>query len=142
MLCEIKQIKNTTSSLESIFEELSFLRAEYPGFYNWYYKKIIPGLEKGSRKVFIAQSPSSFGKIDGLLILKDTPENIWNITSKNSGISLDFFNSYFKNKKVAYAYVLSNPIIYNKPISLEDLNIKAAPQSYIYIDYTQYEKLH
>ena len=97
-----------------------------------------------NKMVIYETSPISkiIGEVDVLDILEDTPENIWNITSKNSGISLDFFNSYFKNRKVAYAYVLSNPVIYKKPICLKELNIKAAPQSYIYIDYTQYEKLH
>lgn len=43
-----------------------------------------------------------------------------------------FWNA-FENYDFAYAYVLENPIRYSKAISLEELNIKNAPQSYIYI---------
>ena len=41
--------------------------------------------------------------------------------------------SYFRNRKYAYAYVLDNPVIYNKQINLSELNIKYAPQSFAYI---------
>ena len=73
MLCNIEQIKENSIILSSIFEELSFLRSEYPEFYKWFFNKVIPGVENGTRKIFIAKTPYSFGKINGVLILKDTP---------------------------------------------------------------------
>ena len=72
MICKIRELKKSSSSLDSVFGEIAFLRAEYPDFYNWFYNKVVPGLENGSRKIFIAQTPFSFGKIDGILILKDS----------------------------------------------------------------------
>ena len=70
MICNIKQINNVDSKIDSIFSELSFLRAEYPGFYDWFFGKVISELSNGSRKIFLAQTPLSFGKVNGVLILK------------------------------------------------------------------------
>ena len=70
MICNIKRITAVDSKIDSIFSELSFLRTEYPEFYSWFYDKVVPELSNGSREVFIAQTPLSFGKVNGVLILK------------------------------------------------------------------------
>lgn len=72
MACNIKRITAVDSKIDSIFSELSFLRTEYPEFYSWFYDKVVPGLSNGSREVFIAQTTLSFGKVNGVLILKNT----------------------------------------------------------------------
>lgn len=72
MICNIKRITDVDSKIDSIFSELSFLRTEYPGFYTWFYNKVIPGLSNDSRKVFLAKTSISFGKVNGVLILKDS----------------------------------------------------------------------
>ncbi len=72
MACNIKRITAVDSKIDSIFSELSFLRTEYPEFYSWFYDKVIPELSNGSREVFIAQTPLSFGKVNGVLVLKNT----------------------------------------------------------------------
>lgn len=73
------------------------------------------------------------GEVSVLKILKDTPENIWTLTNRNAGIVNKAFMKYFGNHEFAYAYVLENPIKYDRQISLKELNILAAPQSYLYI---------
>ena len=72
MACNIKRITAVDSKIDSIFSELSFLRTEYPEFYSWFYDKVVPGLSNGTREVFIAQTTLSFGKVNGVLILKNT----------------------------------------------------------------------
>lgn len=67
-------------------------------------------------------------------IYEDTPENIWLKTNKFSGINKDDFFDYYKNRKNAVAIEISDLIIYEKPLLLNEIkeNLKA-PQSYCYI---------
>ena len=92
--------------------------------------------KKNISKIIIYEtSPVSkiVGEVSVLNILKDSPEKIWNLTFKNAGIEKPKFMKYFKNHEFAYAYALSNPIKYGRPIPLSDMNISSAPQSYLYI---------
>lgn len=67
-------------------------------------------------------------------ILEDTPENIWLKTNKFSGINKDDFFKYYKDRKNAVAIEISELIVYEKPLLLNEIkeNLKA-PQSYCYI---------
>lgn len=69
---EIKQIKDYDLRLNHIFGNLSFLRTEYPDFTSWFYDKVVPGLENGSRDIFIATSSRDYNHANGILILKNT----------------------------------------------------------------------
>lgn len=66
-------------------------------------------------------------------ILEDTPDKIWSITEKDSGINKKFFDDYFKDKEKAVAYKLTNIVKYNSPKELSSYGVKTAPQSYVYI---------
>jgi len=66
-------------------------------------------------------------------ILEDSPEVIWNETKDASGIDLNFYEEYFKDRKIAVAYKLNNIKKYDKPKSLLNYGIKSAPQSYVYV---------
>ncbi|MBQ9313711.1 MAG: hypothetical protein IJ220_01730 [Clostridia bacterium] len=66
-------------------------------------------------------------------ILEDSPEVIWNETKDESGINLNFYEQYFKNRNKAVAYKLKDIKKYNKPKSLLNYGIKSAPQSYVYV---------
>ena len=70
-------------------------------------------------------------EIDG--ILYDTPENIWQITQEFAGITQDYFDKYFYNRKIAYAIKIGNI----KQYELEPKDIIKqfkAPQSFMYRD--------
>ena len=70
-------------------------------------------------------------EIDG--ILYDTPENIWQITQEFAGITQDYFDKYFYNRKIAYAIKIGNI----KQYELEPKDIIkqfTAPQSFMYWD--------
>lgn len=66
-------------------------------------------------------------------VLELSPEDLWNETKEFSGISKDFYDDYFKNRDVAYAYKLGKIKVYKKPKSLLDFGIKCAPQSFVYV---------
>ena len=70
-------------------------------------------------------------EIDGILF--DTPENIWQITQEFAGITQDYFDKYFYNRKIAYAIKIGNI----KQYELEPKDIIKqfkAPQSFMYWD--------
>ena len=69
------------------------------------------------------------------MVMKDTPQNIWDVTQNESGVSYEFFMNYFNEVSIAYAikfrniYKLPNPV----DITLID-SVKGAPQSYQYVN--------
>lgn len=73
------------------------------------------------------------GEVEVLDILEMDKQKLWNITKKEAGISKEFFDLYYVNKKTAVAYKLGNVIEYERPKSLEELGIKMAPQSFVYM---------
>ena len=66
-------------------------------------------------------------------ILEDSPDRIWDKTKKYSGIDLNFYQKYFKGRSKAIAYKLTNIKKYDSPKELSSYGIKAAPQSFVYI---------
>ena len=66
-------------------------------------------------------------------ILMMKPEELWEETKEQSGITKSFFDSYFKNRDVAYAYKLGKVKVYEQPKTLEDFGLRCAPQSFAYI---------
>ena len=85
----------------------------------------------------IMYATKPIGKIVGEIkfntILVDTPENIWNKTKRNAGVSEKFFFDYFQNKELAHAIKIDKVIKYNKAINPNDIYNKfTAPQSFIY----------
>lgn len=66
-------------------------------------------------------------------VLNFSPKEVWQLTSQASGISQDFFFSYFEGRENAYAIEIEDIKFYTEPISLQDLGVKRAPQSFQYI---------
>ena len=66
-------------------------------------------------------------------ILEDSPDRKWEKTKKYSGIDLNFYQKYFKDRSKAIAYKLTNIKKYDSPKELSSYGIKAAPQSFVYI---------
>lgn len=66
-------------------------------------------------------------------ILNDDVETIWNKTALYSGISRDFYLSYFSNKEKAYAIKIGKTKRYRQTRDLSDYNLSFAPQSFAYI---------
>ena len=66
-------------------------------------------------------------------VLELPPEELWKQTKNESGISKVFFDRYFANRTIAYAYKLGEIKVYDTPKTLMDYGIKAAPQSFVYV---------
>lgn len=66
-------------------------------------------------------------------VLELQPEELWEQTKESSGISKEFFDKYFKNREIAYAYKLGEIKVYDVPKTLLEYGVKAAPQSFVYI---------
>ena len=77
----------------------------------------------------IVYSSSPIQKVVGELkikqVLYDKKNVIWNKTNK--------YDKYFEKCNNAVAYEIEKAVLYNKPKDLKDYNLKAAPQSYVYI---------
>ncbi len=67
-------------------------------------------------------------------IISMSPDDLWNVTYEFAGIGRGFFDSYFLGRDIAHAYVLENVQKYKQQRLLSDFGIRAAPQSFVYID--------
>lgn len=72
-------------------------------------------------------------EVEILGVIATSPEELWNQTKNQSGITKAFFDKYFKDKQVAYAYRLGEVKVYERPKSLLDFGLRMAPQSFAYI---------
>lgn len=112
--------------------------------------KYVNLIKKGAKKYEYRKSPfrSKNGlilvyssgidkKISGIICYKNVkvgiPEDIWNETGENGGITREEFFSYYKGKTKAYAIEITKYIEFPSPIFLAD-NVFRPPQSYIYLD--------
>lgn len=69
------------------------------------------------------------------MVMKDIPQNIWDVTQNESGVSYEFFMNYFNEVSTAYAIKFRN--IHKLPNSTDITfidGVKGAPQSYQYVD--------
>ena len=72
-------------------------------------------------------------EVEILGVIATSPEELWNQTKNQSGITKSFFNTYFKDKQIAYAYRLGEVKVYETPKSLLDFGLRSAPQSFAYV---------
>lgn len=73
------------------------------------------------------------GTVDVDEMLGTSPHVLYDTTKKWAGISEDDYNDYFKGSNVAYAYSLNHPVIFSRPVSIEEYGLKFVPQSYVYL---------
>lgn len=71
-------------------------------------------------------------------IIKERPSKLWQITSEFSGITKDFFESYFHGRKAGYAIRVKKATRYEEPQDLTTLlPAGVPPQSFCYLTATQ-----
>lgn len=68
-------------------------------------------------------------------VLSYTPDELWELTKNESGISKKFFDKYFSGKEIAHAYRIGKVKVFDQPKSLNDYGVRFAPQSFVYINY-------
>jgi len=66
-------------------------------------------------------------------IIEGDIEAVWDITCEYSGISYDFYTSYYEGKDKAIAYKLCDVRKYKEPKPLSDFGLRCAPQSFVYL---------
>ncbi len=66
-------------------------------------------------------------------IIFDNPEILWEKTKDFAGIDKLYFDKYFKDREVAYAYELTDVKVYESPKELNEYGFNYAPQSFAYI---------
>src|SRR5574344_1912832 len=64
------------------------------------------------------------GETEVKSILALSPEALWNQTSAFGGITKKTFDSYFEDRKTAYAYELGEAIVYKEPKDLSFFGLK------------------
>lgn len=67
-------------------------------------------------------------------ILEMPPNELWNKTKEYSGIEKKFYDIYFKDKDIAYAYKIKRVRKFSSPKSLSYFSIKSPPQSFVYLN--------
>lgn len=74
------------------------------------------------------------GEFDIADILEDEPEALWASTSDGSGISKDYFDSYFEGRAKAFALQIGALRIYDEPVQPSTwFENFTPPQSYMYV---------
>ena len=68
-------------------------------------------------------------------VIEDSPNNVWQISHWDSGISKEYFDAYFNGCDTAHAIVIGQVVKLDSPIDPKKV-IKNfhAPQNYMYVD--------
>lgn len=67
-------------------------------------------------------------------LIEGSPDFVWEKTCNGAGINKSFFDLYYNEKKIAFAYCLGKVKCFKKARSLADYGIKNAPQSFVYLN--------
>lgn len=89
-----------------------------------------------TKVVIYASSPVQkiIGEFEVEQILTLRLGELWKKTKQDSGIDKEFYDSYFAGKEIGHAIKVKKVKRYSNYLDLEDLQIKQAPQSFIYLD--------
>lgn len=60
--------------------------------------------------------------------------NVWYKTAEHSGITIKEYAEYYRSSLSVYAHFILSSVRYDKPLTLEDVGVKRAPQSFMYIE--------
>lgn len=89
-------------------------------------------------KTILIYSTSPVKKIVGEFsiekIIEGTPNELWNLSPNNTGISKEKFENYFSKKEKGYAIKIGRIKKYKQPKLLEEFSIKLPPQSFLYLN--------
>ena len=104
------------------------------GVKRYEYRRTLPK-EDITTLIIYSSSPIKkvIGEVEVIHILKLPKEELWDMTKEESGITKEFYDAYFEDKDIAYAYKLGKVTVYDTPKLLSDYNIKCAPQSFVYL---------
>lgn len=76
------------------------------------------------------------GEFDIDCIIEKRPDNLWEETSSGSGISKQFFDTYFEGREIGYALKIGEVRAYEAYVDPSDiLDNFTPPQSYMYMNH-------
>jgi predicted transcriptional regulator len=86
----------------------------------------------------IVYASSPICKVVGEFEIKDIleleKELLWHNTKDYSGITKEYFDSYFRDRNIGYAIKIGKTRLYSTPLELsKDFNVKRPPQSFMYV---------
>lgn len=112
-----------------------FVEKIFAGTKKYEFRKTLFKKANVTKVIIYASSPVKrvVGEFTIENILSDDVNTIWEQTKKDSGITKDFYNSYFDKKQRANAIKIGHLTKYKKARLLSDYNINQAPQSFCYI---------
>lgn len=91
---------------------------------------------KNIKKIIVyASAPISrvIGEFDIDIVIKKNIHELWNDTEEFSGITKEFYLSYFEGKEEGFAIKVKEVRKYKENFSIEERYGKKAPQSFLYI---------
>lgn len=112
-----------------------FVEKIFAGTKKFEYRKVIFKRQDVTSVIIYCSSPVKLvvGEFEIKGILSEKKDCLWKNTGNASGISKDFYDSYFFNKQIANAIEIGKIKKYKTPKKLMDYNIKYAPQSFCYV---------
>lgn len=107
----------------------------YAGTKRYELRHNAPSFDKNTRLWIYETKP--VGMITGFVDFKDCmiaePWTIWLYYRTRLGITQYEFANYYKQRKQAFAWYLSDPVKLEEPISLADIGLTRPPQSYQFL---------
>lgn len=80
------------------------------------------------------------GEAEVIEKIQKKKNELWEQTKDFSGITKEFYDTYFQNQEYACAYHIGHVRAYSNPISLECIGIKSVPQMFVYCSELMVEK--
>jgi predicted transcriptional regulator len=121
--------------------------------------KYVDKILSGEKKFEYRKKAPTLWSVDGIVIYATAPvkkivaqvkveyiwedgfEYIWEGTKEYAGISKPEYDKYFENTDIAYAYALGEVVEFKRPLTLDECGIKSAPQSFVYLNNKQLERM-
>lgn len=112
-----------------------FAKKIFNGTKKFEYRKTI--FKDNNVQAVVVYATRPVGKVIGEFriksVIEDTPTIIWRKTKRHSGVSQEFYSSYFSGRNKGFAIEIGELTQYDQPIDLNDLNVNRAPQSFLYL---------
>lgn len=112
-----------------------FVEKIFDGSKKYEYRKVLPKRTDVNVIVIYASAPVQrvVGEFRINEIFSESVDILWERTKEYSGISKEYYMSYFQHKNVANAIEIGELKKYKKTKLLSDYKIVQAPQSFCYI---------
>lgn len=108
----------------------------FEGIKKYEYRRAIFKREDIKRVLVYASSPVSMviGEFEIEDIICDELNSLWQKTSTYSGITEEYFYSYFNEREKGYAIKIKSSTQYKRPLPLKERFQITPPQSFVYVE--------